>query len=95
MIKVKALIKLYKGENVRKTPFITGYRPLFNFIDEMRKSGQILLINNSKFFPGEQGFVDIEFINNEYMGSNFGIGTKFTFGEGGVPLGEGEITHIY
>ncbi|MGF7076237.1 translation elongation factor EF-Tu-like GTPase [Mucilaginibacter sp. 3215] len=64
MIKVKASIKLYEGENVRKTPFTTGYRPLFNFITDVKTSGQISLIKHDKFFPGEQGSVDIEFINN-------------------------------
>lgn len=95
MLKVKALIKLYKNDGGRKTAFISGYRPLFNFIGEMKKSGQISLMDKKQFFPGESDFVNITFLNDDYLGDNLGVGTKFTFGEGGHPLGESEISYIY
>ena len=91
MIKVKAKIRLYKDG--RKTPFISGYRPLFSFIEEMKTSGQIILNDQSEFYPGDEGVVEIVFLNKEYLGT-FDIGTKFTFGEGHEPLGEGEIKEL-
>jgi len=92
MIIVKAYIKLY--EKGRKTPFKTGYKPLFNFIEEMKTSGKIDLINKSEFFPGEEGEVKINFLNKNYLGNDFDVGKKFTFGEGGIALGEGVIICI-
>ena len=94
MIKVRASIKLYKSDIGRKTPFANGYRPLFKFIEEMKTSGQIILKDRQEFFPGDEGMVEIDFLNKDYLGSNFGIGTKFTFGEGREPLGEGEIREV-
>lgn len=94
MIKVKAKIRLYKSASSRKTPFKSGYRPMFNFIEEMKTSGQIILNDKEEFFPGDEGVVEITFLNKDYLGNNFGIGTKFTFGEGREPLGEGEIKEI-
>ena len=94
MIKVIANIKLYKNVNSRKTSFLTGYRPLFNFIKEMKKSGQIILKEKAEFFPGDEGVVEINFLDKKYLGDNFGLGSKFTFGEGGEPFGEGEIIEV-
>ena len=95
MVKVKAKIKLYAGEPYRKTPFTNGYRPLFNFISDMKKSGQIMLLNKSKFKPGDEDDVEITFIDNNYLGSDFGKGKTFTFGEGSQVLGEGQILEVY
>lgn len=92
MIKIKARIKLYRIG--RKTPFVSGYRPLFNFIDEMKKSGKILLLDREEFFPGDEAEVEIVFLDTQYLGKNFRNGTKFTFGEGSIPLGEGEVKKI-
>jgi elongation factor Tu len=94
MILVKANLKLYNGEKVRQTPFSSGYRPLFNFIENMRTSGRINLIDRNEFSPGENGVVEIAFLNDEYLGKDFNVGTKFSFGEGQIPLGEGEIIEI-
>jgi translation elongation factor EF-Tu-like GTPase len=94
MVKVEALIKLYIGENVRQTPFTNGYRPLFCFIEETGTSGQITLIGRESFFPGEEGIVRIAFLNRQFLGGDFRVGTKFHFGEGGEPLGEGEVVSI-
>lgn len=41
MINVRATIKLYQGAFYRKTPFYDGYIPLFNFVNDMKKSGKI------------------------------------------------------
>ena len=92
MIKTKAKIKLYDGS--RKTPFINGYRPLFNFITEMKTSGQITLIDRQVFYPNQEGIVEITFLKNSFLGKGFNIGSKFTFGEGREPLGEGVIIEI-
>lgn len=94
MIKVLASIKLYQNKNSRKTSFLSGYRPLFNFIKEMKKSGQIILKEKTEFFPGDEGIVEINFLDKKYLGDNFGLGSKFTFGEGVEAFGEGEIIEI-
>lgn len=94
MIKVKAKIKLFEGDNKRQTPFNTGYRPLFSFIKETKTSGQIVLMDRDVFKPGDEGIVEIAFLNKEYLGKDFGIGTSFKFYESEEPLGEGEILEI-
>jgi elongation factor Tu len=95
MIIVKALIKLYEGKSKRQTPFKSGYRPLFNFVPPMKTSGQITLHNRQEFLPGEEGIVEITFLSSDYLGDNFGVGTRFTFDEGQQHiLGEGEIKQI-
>ena len=92
MVKIRAYIKLY--EKGRKTPFYSGYRPLFNFIEEMKTSGRIDLIDKELFFPGEEGEVEILFLNRNYLGDDFNIGKMFLFGEGEIPLGEGVVKEI-
>lgn len=92
MIKVKAKIKLYK--NLRKTPFTNGYRTMFNFVKEMKTSGNIKLIDRDNFFPGDEGEVEINFLSKTHLRNDFNIGKKFSFGEGEEPLGEGEILEI-
>ena len=42
MIRIIASIRLYKDG--RRTPFYSGYRPLFDFIEETKTSGQITLL---------------------------------------------------
>lgn len=93
MIKVIANIKLYKEG--RKTSFHSGYRPMFSFIEEMKTSGKINLIDRIEFRPGEEGEVEINFISIKYLGDDFKKGKKFTFGEGLELLGEGEIKEIF
>jgi translation elongation factor EF-Tu-like GTPase len=92
MIRVTARIELYA--NGRKTPFISGYRPLFEFILGIKTSGRITTLNKQRFFPGDAGIVRIDFLNQELLGPMFGPGSKFTFGEGGKPLGEGHILKV-
>jgi translation elongation factor EF-Tu-like GTPase len=95
LIKVVANIELFSGENVRKIPIISGYRPLFNFENEKTKiSGQIDLIEMPSFEPGMKGIVQITFIKGMIKDSHFIKGEKFTFDEGRQILGNGEITEI-
>lgn len=94
MINVRAIIKLYRGDLYRKTPFGNGYKPLFNFVNEMKKSGKITLENKDRFNPGDEGEVKITFLDNKYLGSDFGNGKKFTFSEGTHILGEGRILEV-
>jgi len=94
MIRILATIRLYTGVGYRQTPFTTGYRPLFNFVPEMKTSGHITLLDRLAFFPGEQWVVEIGFLSNAYLGTRMGAGTPFTFGEGRLPLGEGEVIEI-
>lgn len=89
MVKIKAYIELG-----RKTSFYSGYRPLFNFVNKMKISGQISLIDIDKFSPGEKGFVKIFFLNEKLIDVDLKKGLKFTFDEGVCPLGEGIITEI-
>ncbi|WP_029906656.1 hypothetical protein [Prevotella sp. 10(H)] len=92
MIKIKAEILLYKDG--RTTPFISGYRPAFDFIPGAKTSGKIELIDCSHLYPGQRAEVFIYFLTNKYLGEDFSEGNFFTFGEGGPPLGEGIITEI-
>lgn len=92
MIKVLAKIKLY--EEGRKTPFISGYRPLFNFVKDIKTSGMINLINKELLFPGQESEVIIYFLNKEFLGQDFEIGKYFTFGESNETLGDGIILQL-
>ncbi len=94
MIKIKAKLKLYKGKGKRKTPFLSGYRPLFGFSTETKTSGQINLLNQKEIKPGEDEIVEIVFLNREYLGYNFGVGKTARFFEGEEPLGEVEIIEL-
>jgi len=89
MFKVKAKIKLFKGDGKRNTPFKNGYRPLFDFLKESKVSGSIKLIDRGQFKPGEEAIAYITF-----LGSFCKVGTHFSFYESIVPLGEGGILEI-
>jgi translation elongation factor EF-Tu-like GTPase len=91
MIRIRARINLF---NVRKTPFFAGYRPAFNFIPETFTSGRIQLLDREEFHPGDSGVVEIWFGVPESLGDDFGVGKRFTFGEGPIPLGDGVIEQI-
>ena len=94
MIKARAKINLYKGENKRQAPFTSGYRPLFSFIQETKTSGKITILNGKDLKPGDSDIVEITFLNKEYLGKDFGVGTTFKFYESKEPLGEGEILEV-
>lgn len=92
---VVAKILLYDNNSGRKTPFLNGYRPLFNFQGKSSKvSGMITLLNMDKFIPGKTGIVEIKFLDNVIDLHNIKIGEKFTFDEGQSILGEGKIIRI-
>jgi len=92
LINILATIELFSGEQSRKTPFKSGYRPLFNFPGATTKiSGSIKLIGADYFSPGSKGNVEITFIKGIIDDSYFKTGMKFTFDEGRDILGEGEI----
>ena len=92
MITVLAKIKLYKEG--RKMPFFNGYRPVFNFVDEVRTSGRIDLLDRKQFAPGDVANVQIVFLHREFLGDHFDQGAKFVFGESPIAMGEGEILKI-
>ncbi len=95
MIKIKAQIKLYKGDGMRKTPFGNGYRPIFDLNRGMKTSGQITLVDRTQFVPGDEGLVEIKFAHAEYLGLDFGTGKRFVFSENGHDnLGEGEVVEM-
>ena len=89
MIKVRAKIKLYSGINKRTTPFTNGYRPLFNVLEETKTSGMIALLDREEFHPGDEGVVEIKFLNADCI-----EGTQFLFYEGEEPLGEGVVLDV-
>lgn len=95
MMKIKANLKLYQGVNKRKTPFFTKYRPLFEFTKESKVSGQINLIDQKEFRPGDDGIVEVVFVNLKYLGNDFKVGKTFSFFEAKEPLGEGVILEVY
>lgn len=91
-ISVLATIELFSDEHLRKTPFKSGYRPLFNFPGAATKiSGSIKLIRGEYFSPGSKGDVEITFIKGIIDDSHIKSGVKFTFDEGLDVLGEGVI----
>ncbi len=93
MITIKA--KLYLYNNVRKTPFYSGYRPTFDFGAESLTSGRITLLQEKKsFFPGEEEEVEIDFLFKEFLGKKCKIGEKIVFTEGLTKIGEIEILEI-
>ena len=92
LIEITARIELFKGEDVRQTPVVSGYRPLFDFPGAKTKiSGKIDLIDMNDFSPGQKGVVKISFINGMISNDYFQKSVKFTFGEGMKDLGKGEV----
>ncbi|MBK7706076.1 MAG: hypothetical protein IPN69_18720 [Acidobacteria bacterium] len=91
MIIATSRIKLNK---LRKTPFISGYRPVFDFGGEYMTSGMIDLLDRDSMKPGDEALVSIRFLDEsiDYLG--VGIGSTFQFGEGDKPFGHGEILEL-
>lgn len=94
MITVKAKLNLYRGKDKRQTPFTSNYRPLFEFVEGMKTSGQITLVDKQEFRPGEDGIVTITFLNEKYLGEDFRVGKTVKFYEGKESLGEVEIIEL-
>ena len=92
VIKILAEIEVVVAEGGRKTPFYTGYRPLFNFENASTKiSGSIRIINKEKLSQGMHDIVEISFIKGVLNESYFKVGTNFTFDEGWDLVGKGKI----
>ncbi|MCP3869803.1 MAG: hypothetical protein GY703_17260 [Gammaproteobacteria bacterium] len=89
MIRVRAHIKLYIGAGKRRTPFTSGYRPLFDVLEDTKTSGMITLLDRDDFGPGDEGVVEIKFIN-----ANCEEGTRFHIYESVEPLGEGFVLEL-
>jgi translation elongation factor EF-Tu-like GTPase len=95
LISIEAKIKLFAGQEMRQTPFRSGYRPLFSFRDAITQiSGRIDLINSEFFAPGQTDIVEVTFIKGILSENFFKIGEQFTFSEGQDPLGRGQIIEI-
>lgn len=92
MITIRAMLYLY--ENVREKPFVSGYRPTFD-LGRGLTSGRIILLNEKeKFFPGEKGEVEINFLSKEFLGDKFKVGENIVFTEGLLSIGEIKILKI-
>ncbi len=95
VIKIRAHIKLVPSDIGRKTPFATGYRPLFSFKDApTRISGKIDLLDKDLFEPNSEGDVIITFLQGTIDDKYFKENEKFDFTEGLHPIGNGEILEI-
>ncbi len=89
MNRVRAKIKLYSGQNKRQTPFTNGYRPLFDVLEKTKTSGMITLLDRQAFNPGDEGIVEIKFLE-----ANCSEGTLFYFYESVEALGEGVVVEV-
>jgi len=95
-IKTLARVTLYSWPDGRKTPIMTGYRPLFEFPGHNSKtSGRIDIIGKSTFEPGTTQEVEITFLETVLKKDAISPGTRFSFGEGPKPLGEGVILKVF
>ena len=95
LIQITAKIELFSGKDMRTTPFVNGYRPLFYFLGaNTHVSGQIKLIDNKEFSPGMTGLVEVTFIKGIISGEYFKKGGDFSFSEGRTPLGKGIIMEV-
>lgn len=95
-IKILARIKIYSGIRMRQTPFLSKYRPLFDFDEKVTKlSGSIDLFDRLQFEPGSSGNVHITFIKGIINDNYFRKGNKFKISEDGqYILGEGEVIEV-
>ena len=80
MIKFKAIIK-FNRESLRKKEIISGYRPGFSFNNDpyFQTTGQITLLDQKILYSGESALAEIIPVTKEYLGKDFGVGTKFIF----------------
>ena len=95
-IKVLAHLELFNGEHMRRTPFVSKYRPAFYFPGAKTKiSGRIDLTDRESFEPGTSGVVQVTFIKGMISDNYFRAGQSFTISEGGKhDLGKGEILEV-
>jgi translation elongation factor EF-Tu-like GTPase len=93
LIKIKARLKLYEGKEMRQSPFVSKYRPIFDFPGAQTKlSGSIDLLDREAFHPGTSAIVEVSFIKGMVSEKFFTKGQSFTISEGGKnDLGHGEV----
>ena len=89
MIIVKA--KIFVDSNNRKNPIESGYRPHCKFEDGINTSGYVVFKDWKYLYPGDEAEVEVRFINKEYLGRKFGVGSKFIFFEANILMGHGEV----
>jgi translation elongation factor EF-Tu-like GTPase len=95
-IKVVAHLELFEGNYMRRTGFVSGYRPLFEFKEANTKiSARIDLTDKENFSPGSSGIVQITFLKGIISDSYLKKGESFIISEGGkYNLGKGEIMEV-
>lgn len=86
---IHAKIKLYSGTGKRKTPFFSGYRPLFDLLSNTMISGAINFLDRKFLEPGSTAVVEITFLTPKSF-----IKDSFFFYESNEPLGEGVILNL-
>lgn len=89
MKKVLGRLKLYSGTNKRKTAFFDGYRPLFDIEGQGLTSGMITLLDREEFLPGDEGIVEIRFLDAGVID-----GKTLYFYEAVEPLGECAVLQV-
>ncbi|MFP9097908.1 hypothetical protein ACLI09_02540 [Flavobacterium sp. RHBU_24] len=94
MLKIKVKIQSYKDTG-RTLPLKSGYRPLFNFDAQSKKSGLITFIGKESLDIGESGQAYVVFLDNNFLGNNLLLGKKITFDEGTQAIGDIVISEIY
>ncbi|MFY0256489.1 hypothetical protein ACDQ55_21350 [Chitinophaga sp. 30R24] len=96
MIRVLAELEFFKKEGGRNNAIVTGYRPVFNGLNDTSAiSGRIILLNREFLFPGEKEIVEIDFLDGFIPEKYLTVGKEFTFEEGlSVILGKGFFTEI-
>ena len=89
---VLAHLKLFEGENMRRTPIYSKYRPIFDFKGARTKvSARIDLLDRESLVPGSSTTVQITFLQGMIDDKYFKKDEPFTFTEGNFILGEGKI----
>ena len=52
------------------------------------------MLDQKILYSGESALAEIIPVTKEYLGKDFGVGTKFIFYEGRIIIGEGEVKEI-
>lgn len=95
LIQVLSKIELFSGDKMRKTAFVSGYRPLFDFLGaNIKISGSIDLINGDEFKPGNKDIVRLTYLRGIINDTYINVGSVFTFSERANAFCNGEIIEI-
>lgn len=98
MAHIKANLLFYPGEKKDGTPvfFTSGYRPAFKFKDNDEfNSGEIKFIGKDRIESGETVEGDITLLHPELVKEYLKVGNTFSFQEGTILAGKGEILKVY